>query len=115
MHLHGCRGRTMILNPRNITPTGICKPSCRETNFRSGCNYIHQQARSVFEEQGYSVLYLALGFLEWIESASAESRHRAPLMLIPVELERQKVRTRFNLKWSGAELSPTSLAGGKTR
>ena len=68
--------------------------------------YIHQQARSVFEEQGYSVLYLALGFLEWTESASAESRHRAPLMLIPVELERQKVRTRFNLKWSGAELSP---------
>ena len=73
--------------------------------------YIHQQARSVFEEQGYSVLYLALGFLEWTESASAESRHRAPLMLIPVELERQKVRTRFNLKWSGAELSPNlSLA-----
>lgn len=68
--------------------------------------YIHQQARSVFEEQGYSVLYLALGFLEWTESASAESRHRAPLILIPVELERQKVRTRFNLKWSGAELSP---------
>ena len=68
--------------------------------------YIHQQARSVFEEQGYSVLYLAMGFLEWTESASAESRHRAPLLLIPVELERQKVRTRFSLKWSGAELSP---------
>ncbi len=68
--------------------------------------YIHQQARSVFNEQGYSVLYLALGFLEWTESASAESRHRAPLILIPVELERQKVRTRFNLCWSGAELSP---------
>ncbi len=68
--------------------------------------YIHQQARSVLEEQGHSVLHLALGYLKWTESASAESTNRAPLFLIPVELERQKVRTRFSLRWSGAELLP---------
>lgn len=68
--------------------------------------YIHQQARSVFEEQGYSVLYLAIGYLEWRESASAEQVNHAPLILIPVELERQKVRTQFRLRWSGAELFP---------
>ncbi len=70
-------------------------------------NYVHQQARSVFEEQGYSILYLALGFLEWNESESTEqAKLSAPLILIPVELERQKVRTRFSLCWSGAELFP---------
>ncbi len=68
--------------------------------------YIYQQARSVFEEQGYSVLYLALGYLEWTEDANAEQTNSAPLILIPVELERQKVRTRFSLRWSGAELFP---------
>ena len=68
--------------------------------------YIHQQAQSVFEEQGYSILYLALGYLEWNESKNAEQLNLAPLILIPVELERQKVRTRFNLRWSGAELFP---------
>ena len=68
--------------------------------------YIHQQAQSVFEEQGHSILYLALGYLEWNESKNAEQFNLAPLILIPVELERQKVRTRFNLRWSGAELFP---------
>ena len=52
--------------------------------------YIHQQAQSVFEEQGHSILYLALGYLEWNESKNAEQFNLAPLILIPVELERQK-------------------------
>ncbi len=68
--------------------------------------YIHQQARTVFQEQGYSVLHLALGFLQWTESPRAEQLNRAPLMLIPVELERQKVRTRFTLRWNGVEGFP---------
>ena len=46
----------------------------------------------------------ALGFLEWTESPSAEKTIRSPLILIPVELERQQVRTQFSLRWSGAEL-----------
>ena len=68
--------------------------------------YVHHQARSVFEEQGYSVLHLALGFLKWNDRENAERFCRAPLILIPVELERQKVRTQFSLRWSGAELFP---------
>jgi hypothetical protein len=68
--------------------------------------YIHQQARLVFEEQGYTVLYLALGFLEWRESPSALQSRRAPLLLIPVELERRKVGTAFKLHWTGEELLP---------
>ncbi len=69
-------------------------------------HYIYHQARSVFEEQGYSVLYLALGFLKWRDREDAEKFCRAPLILIPIELERQKVRTQFKLYWSGAELFP---------
>ena len=68
--------------------------------------YVHHQAQSVFEEQGYSVLHLALGFLKWHDRENAEKSCRAPLILIPVELERQRVRTQFSLCWSGAELFP---------
>ena len=68
--------------------------------------YVHHQARSVFEEQGYSVLHLALGFLKWRDREDTDKFYRAPLILIPVELERQKVRTQFKLCWSGAELFP---------
>ena len=68
--------------------------------------YVHHQARSVFEEQGYSVLHLALGFLKWRDREETDKFYRAPLILIPVELERQRVRTQFKLSWSGAELFP---------
>ena len=68
--------------------------------------YVHHQARSVFEEQGYSVLHLALGFLKWHDPENTGKFYLAPLILIPVELERQKVRTQFRLCWSGAELFP---------
>ncbi|MCY3551621.1 MAG: DUF3320 domain-containing protein [Candidatus Poribacteria bacterium] len=69
-------------------------------------SYVHRQAETVFREQGYSILYLALGFLEWTEIEHANQLNRAPLILIPVELKQQKVRTRFSLCWSGAELFP---------
>jgi len=66
--------------------------------------YINQQARSVFEEQGYSVLFLALGFLEWKESPDATEVRKAPLLLVPVELERAGVQKSFRLKWTGEEV-----------
>jgi hypothetical protein len=34
--------------------------------------YIANLAQSFFEEQGYSILFLALGFLEWKEAPAAE-------------------------------------------
>ncbi|HMK54718.1 MAG TPA: DUF3320 domain-containing protein [Methanobacteriaceae archaeon] len=63
---------------------------------------IHQHARTVFEEQGYNVLYLALGFLEWKEITG--DVHRAPLILIPVQLERRGVGGAFKLSWNGEDL-----------
>ena len=70
-------------------------------------SYVHRQAETVFREQGYSILYLALGFLEWTTIERPNQLNKAPLILIPVELkQQQKVRTRFSLYWSGAELLP---------
>lgn len=66
--------------------------------------YIYQQAKSVFEEQGYNILYLALGFLEWRESPDSDIR-KAPLILVPVELERKKVRGSFKISWTGEDIS----------
>lgn len=65
---------------------------------------IHQHARTVFEEQGYNVLYLALGFLEWTETSG--DQHRAPLILIPVQLERRGVGGAYKLSWNGEDIIP---------
>jgi len=65
---------------------------------------IAHEASSVLEEQGYTVLYLALGFLEWKESESSETARKAPLILIPVELSRSKVRESYRLKWTREDI-----------
>ena len=68
--------------------------------------YINQQSKSVLEEQGYNILYLALGFLEWTESSEPRVKRKAPLILIPVVLERKKVRGSFKLVWTGEDIIP---------
>ncbi|MDD3985743.1 MAG: DUF3320 domain-containing protein [Methanobacterium sp.] len=67
--------------------------------------YINQQSKSMLEEQGYNILYLALGFLEWNENNEPNVR-RAPLILIPVNLKRKKVRGSFKLVWTGEDIIP---------
>ena len=64
---------------------------------------INHEAQSVLEEQGYTILYLSLGFLEWTENQTSESR-LAPLVLIPVELERTNIDMTFKVCWTGEDI-----------
>ncbi len=66
--------------------------------------YINQRARSVMEEQGYNILYLAIGFLKWKEENGSNGFREAPLLLIPVELERKRVKGSFKLRWTGEDI-----------
>ncbi len=55
-------------------------------------------SREAQEEQGVSVLYLALGFLKWFESRESDQPRYAPLLLVPVELERRGARETLKLR-----------------
>ncbi len=59
---------------------------------------LFQQSRATLEEQGYNTLYLALGFLEWFETKQDPEPLQAPLLLVPVTLERKTVAAPFVLK-----------------
>ncbi len=61
---------------------------------------IYYEARTMLEEQGVNVLYLALGQLCFRERAGSEEFRTAPLLLVPVSLERKSARDRFILKWN---------------
>lgn len=65
--------------------------------------YINQRARTMLQEQGYNILYLGLGFLEWDEPHVPDIR-KAPLVLIPVILERRKVGMSFSIHWDGNDI-----------
>jgi very-short-patch-repair endonuclease len=58
---------------------------------------IFRAASTGIEEGGANTLFLAFGMLEWQESKDAESSHLAPILLIPVTLSRQSVRSGFRL------------------
>lgn len=50
---------------------------------------IDEQARETQEEQGVNALFLALGMLHYREAKDAEQVFKAPLVLLPVQLERK--------------------------
>ncbi|WP_043364531.1 DUF3320 domain-containing protein [Belnapia sp. F-4-1] len=54
-------------------------------------------ALTLEEEQGVNVLYLALGMLKWIDPLNKENVRHAPLVLVPVRLERGTAGERFRL------------------
>ena len=63
-----------------------------------------RHARSSIEEQGVNTLYLALGMLRWYESEDSEVERSAPLILVPVGIDRTDVRQNFKLSWTEDEI-----------
>jgi hypothetical protein len=59
---------------------------------------IYRDARTAEEEQGINILFLAIGFLRWYEDDKSEVQREAPLVLVPVSLERDVRRSTFDLK-----------------
>ncbi|QHN08064.1 DUF3320 domain-containing protein [Methanothermobacter sp. THM-2] len=74
-----------------------------ESELQRRLFYINQRARTMIQEQGYNILYLALGFLEWMVADEPDIR-RAPLVLVPVVLERRRAGSSFSLRWDGSEI-----------
>ncbi len=66
--------------------------------------YINNQSKTMLQEQGYNILYLAVGFLEWRDNTKPKQVNHAPLVLIPVVMERKKVGKSFNLEWTGEDI-----------
>jgi very-short-patch-repair endonuclease len=61
-------------------------------------------ARTIMEEQGVNTLFLAVGFLHWYESDSSTEIRRAPLLLLPVSLERSNAHDKFKIAYSGEDI-----------
>ena len=67
---------------------------------------LYRDSNSAVEEQGSNPLYLALGFVRWFESTASEVERFAPLILLPVELQREGVRANFRLFIRDQDLEP---------
>jgi very-short-patch-repair endonuclease len=79
-----------------LTPAGLQK---RLLN-------LYLDARTLEEEQGVNILFLALGTLKWIDPANAKNLRYAPLILVPVKLERGNAGEKFKLRWRQEDIAP---------
>ncbi len=61
-------------------------------------------ATTLMQEQGVNVLYLAVGFLRWRDSEAPDTPRDAPLILVPVTLERGRAGHRYSLTWDEGEI-----------
>jgi hypothetical protein len=67
---------------------------------------LYTNARTMIEEQGVNVLYLAFGHLKWFEAGHSETPRYAPLILIPVDLDRKTASERFRLRSREEDIEP---------
>ena len=59
---------------------------------------LYRGARNALQEGGANTLFVALGFLVWTRPDKPEVRIKAPLILLPVLLERKSARSGFTLQ-----------------
>ena len=58
------------------------------------------------QERGFNALFVALGMLEWSnDDSDGGPMWRAPLVLVPVSLERSNQRTPFGLRYTGEDFA----------
>ena len=57
---------------------------------------LFRKAKSDLQEGGTNTLFLAAGFLRWQREGDKRS-YRAPLLLIPIKLERKSARSKFKI------------------
>mgnify|MGYP002478974089 CR=1 FL=1 len=85
-------------------PDPKLKTNLTEKQLQARLLNTYYTARTFIEEQGVNILYIALGMLHWYESESSQEIRKAPLILIPVKLERTNARERFKVSYTEEDI-----------
>ena len=64
----------------------------------------YYRSRTLLEEQGVNTLFIALGMVQWYEDESSDAEKFAPLILIPVAMERVTVQDTFHISYDEGEV-----------
>ena len=98
------------LNPRPLRRRGAKSGTMAlqtdetERNLAARLLKTYHIARTFIEEQGVNTLFIALGMVEWHESETSETPRKAPLVLVPVEMERSDINAEFRIKYDEGEI-----------
>ncbi|WP_249755637.1 DUF4011 domain-containing protein [Microvenator marinus] len=62
-----------------------------KSDFEKRCVEIYRSNAAMIQDGGVSALFLAIGFVRWFESETSELSRLAPILLVPLVMERTKV------------------------
>ena len=82
--------------PEPEVSVGDLETDCEVGDLQRRLRNLRRRDREWEEEQGLNVLFLALGFLNWVDADGEQAR--SPLVLIPCDLERKSPREAFRLR-----------------
>ena len=64
----------------------------------------YRLANTAIEETGVNTLFIALGMLCWYEADQSDTEHKAPLVLVPAQLQRDGIRENFRVSFTGEDI-----------
>jgi len=110
-------GKRFTINPKTDGGEAYLKQELQEANLyasetvaetQKGLLTLSRAAKQSIEETGANILHLAIGMLKWFESESSQEPRRAPLILLPVKLDRKSSGSgyRYDLSLSEEPLRP---------
>ena len=92
---------------------GDLSSDCTPVELQRRLRNLMRRTNEFREEQGLSVLYLALGLLEWVDTDGRVLT--SPLLLLPCELERASPRSPFTLRCADDDLAANATLAAKLR
>ena len=68
-----------------------------DSNLEKGMIELYRKSRADIREGGANTLFLAIGILRWKQNEDETRSYRAPLLLVPVKLERKSARSKVKI------------------
>ena len=65
-----------------------------EKALERGCIELFRKAKADFEEGGSNTLFLVIGVLQWSSTGETDKKYSAPMIMVPVKLERTSARSK---------------------
>lgn len=84
-------------SPASPDPNELLTDKSTADDLRASLTALHRKSIQEFIDKGLWLLYLGVGILSWIEAAN-DQPSKSPILLIPVELQRENPRSRYELR-----------------
>ena len=89
-------------NLEEILKEGQVITTKSDSELKKSLNNLRLRAKNSLEEQGVNILYLAIGFLEWVDNDNKKTK--SPILLFPVNIIHGNIFENNKLKLSGDEV-----------